>query len=212
MTAKINSMKKFNLFSLRGIPALAIAVLLMAAACSRSPYNFVKVQPKPFAEAAPASHAAVKAIPAGSLKRSSGESGFEFTSPSIRRQPSKAVIPAAGAESKPATASVARKGEKDKTKNTGSVVNRELKKSAAFGALPAKQLKKVEKIITRQADRLAEKKAAAAAAPVGFNQWMKIGVILLLIGLVVGIAFADLGYIVAVIGVVFLVLGLIQQL
>ncbi|HYH55827.1 MAG TPA: hypothetical protein VD772_04400, partial [Anseongella sp.] len=87
-----------------------------------------------------------------------------------------------------------------------------LKKSAAFGALPAKQLKKVEKIITRQADRLAEKKAAAAAAPVGFNQWMKIGVILLLIGLVVGIAFADLGYIVAVIGVVFLVLGLIQQL
>ncbi|WP_262713152.1 hypothetical protein [Anseongella ginsenosidimutans] len=41
---------------------------------------------------------------------------------------------------------------------------------------------------------------------------MKIGVILLLIGLVVGIAFADLGYLVAVIGIVFLVLGLIQQL
>src|SRR5690606_25554664 len=94
---------------------------------------------------------------------------------------------------------------------TRRIVKRELEKSTAFGALPAKKLKKVEKIISKQTSRIAKKKAASPA-PIGFNQWMKIGVILLLVGLVVGIAFADLGYIVAVIGIVFLVLGLIQQI
>ncbi|QEC51344.1 hypothetical protein [Anseongella ginsenosidimutans] len=47
-------MRNLNLSSLK-VPALLITMLLLAASCARSPYNFVKVQPKkPFDRVAPA--------------------------------------------------------------------------------------------------------------------------------------------------------------
>ncbi|MFS8615971.1 MAG: hypothetical protein FWJ85_04045 [Solitalea sp.] len=197
-------MRKFNVSTFK-LPVIFLVMALLAVSCSRSPYNFVKVQPKkPVERVSPESAVspAVAASPS-SVRSSSATASSEvtFRTPALAPAPG---TPAAHRDSE-------RRQAKQAQQKTRTVVSRELKKSDAFGALSAKKLEKVEKIITKQANKLAKKKATSPA-PVGFNQWMKIGVILLLIGLVVGIAFADLGYLVAVIGIVFLVLGLIQQL
>lgn len=202
-------MRKFNLQAFK-LPLLLITMTLLVVSCARSPYNFVKVQPnKPFEQVTSASatnpvairHETVHSTPDVALRTPS------LNNPAT---PGSRAM-AEPSESPKATRELKREQQKAKKEHTRNVVNRELRQSEAFGALSARQLEKVEKIISKQATKLAKKKAASPA-PVGFNQWMKIGVILLLIGLVVGIAFADLGYLVAVIGVVFLVLGLIQQL
>lgn len=202
-------MRKFNRQAFK-LPLLLITMTLLVVSCARSPYNFVKVQPKkPFEKVTAASAANPSAINQETV-RSAPEAAFRTPTLNKPATPGSSVH-AEAPESPKTTRELKREQQKAQKKNTRDVVNRELRKSEAFGALSARQLEKVEKIISKQADKLAKKKAASPA-PVGFNQWMKIGVILLLIGLVVGIAFADLGYLVAVIGVVFLVLGLIQQL
>lgn len=208
--ANFNPMKKLNFSALTRFPVL-IGALLMIASCARSPYNFVRVQPKPFDKVATASRSQAY-TPVRTMPTSSG-AVLSFKAPSLDGKASSVSTRKSQAEMFGARrGTTTRETRKSRREATGKVVERELQKSSAFSALPTKKFEKVKKIITRKAERLSEKKAAAAASPVGFNQWMKIGVILLLIGLVVGIAFADLGYIVAVIGVVFLVLGLIQQL
>ena len=212
-------MRKPNLASLK-LPVLLITILLMVASCARSPYNFVKVQPKkPVDRVAPAavSSPGSQTVASSAVHWQAPQAAFK--TPAIKSRSVKETQMAPALEMEHATASEKTYTRKDKRQQarkqkeqTRKVVRRELKNSSAFGALSAKQLEKVEKIISKQTSRIAEKKAASPASAIGFNQWMKIGVILLLIGLVVGIAFADLGYLVAVIGVVFLVLGLIQQL
>lgn len=195
-------MRKFNVSTFK-LPVIFLVMALLAVSCSRSPYNFVKVQPKKPIERVNPESAVSPAVAASPVRSSSATASPEIAF----RTP--ALTPASGTPA--AQRDPERRLTKQAQQNTRTVVSRELKKSDAFGALSAKKLEKVEKIITKQANKVAKKKAASPA-PVGFNQWMKIGVILLLIGLVVGIAFADLGYLVAVIGIVFLVLGLIQQL
>lgn len=213
-------MRKLNL-STPTFPALLILALMLVTSCARSPYNFVKVEPKrPIDRVAP-----VNTFTPGrqTIHNVSGEKApaVRFSRPGGKHlAPRPAAAARNGAylrkesvrEQRTGTRGEARRQAKEDKAAARKVVERELSKSAAFSALPAKKLEKVEKIISKQAAKIAKKKAAAPAGSIGFNQWMKIGVILLLVGLVVGIAFADLGYIVAVIGVVFLVLGLIQQL
>ncbi|HEY9559569.1 MAG TPA: hypothetical protein VIR29_02140 [Anseongella sp.] len=216
-------MKRLNLPALT-FPALLALALLMIASCARSPYSFVKVQPKrPFESPTPVNtfktdKQAIRTVtlpgadaPSARFNPSAGGKRLEGPSDASARNTAYSRN-STFREQRAGARREARREAKEKKAATRKVVERELNKSSAFSALPAKKFKKVEKIISKQAAKIAKKKAASPAGSIGFNQWMKIGVILLLVGLVVGIAFADLGYIVAVIGVVFLVLGLIQQL
>lgn len=89
-------------------------------------------------------------------------------------------------------------------------------------AAPAPKLNPVQRMainkILKKADKLAAKAqvqkhrdVASADDTQAVNRYIKLGIIFLLVGLVVGIVFGLLGYILAIIGVVFLVLGLLEE-
>ncbi|WP_400193859.1 hypothetical protein [Hymenobacter sp. B81] len=73
-----------------------------------------------------------------------------------------------------------------------------------------KILKKADKLAS-QAQVKKHRDAASADDANALNRYIKLGIIFLLIGLVVGIVFGLLGYILALVGVVFLILGLLEE-
>jgi sulfite exporter TauE/SafE len=56
------------------------------------------------------------------------------------------------------------------------------------------------------------KEAASHEEANALNRYIKLGIILILVGLLVGIVFGFLGYILSIIGVVLIILGLLDEI
>lgn len=97
-----------------------------------------------------------------------------------------------------------------------NTVKTPVKKSKAITAFNKAKEKGTKKLNNISAEKIASVSLLASAAKDSNKSMLdgklRIGIILLLVGLLVGIFFGFLGYIISVIGVVFIVLWLIEQI
>lgn len=208
--------------------SLLIAVMLsslLAVSCSQSSYRYVKVTPEPFpdketvradeetrSEAPGRSEAPEEEAVVLSGEQQDTGPAEEAASPepgALEEVVSVQVDPDAVAAITPRSG----KAKKPASKTLRTVVHRDSQRPAAYNTVPVKKQQRLKKQVSRQMDRVAKKSGSSSfSAGILFNQWMKIGLILIVVGLVVGLAWGALGWVTMVIGLVFFVLGLIQQM
>lgn len=82
----------------------------------------------------------------------------------------------------------------------------ESKYSAPTKKIISQKLSLTQKIMQ---NKIAQKVKKASSAPIQKGTYLYTGIVLILVGILVGVVFSGLGYLIAVIGVVFVLLGLL---